>query len=201
MQVLVRFPGNPESYVNSGAERHMTPPSPCPHCESLRRLRLLGYYERFITTTTGALERMKVRRFRCRDCRHTVSLLPNFCLSYRLVRGESVARFLRGDGIDAQDLPWHDLLLRCRKRFVAWMPDLGSLIGSTFELPWSGLHPHRVWTGMEEYFGGWTEARHQILTKFGVTMLGCYCCHIPGFRFSGGDHIHRLFPSSPDPPI
>jgi Domain of unknown function (DUF6431) len=199
MQVLVAFPGDPESYLKSGAERSMTPPSPCPHCGSHRKLRLLGYYERFITTTTGALERMKVRRFRCRDCRHSVSLLPNFCLSYRLVRGESVARFLRGDGIDALDLPWQELLLRCRRRFESWIPQLGELTHSAFGVHWNGLPSHLVWTGMEVFFGGWTEARHRILGKCGVTMLGAYCCHAAGV--SKGDHINRLFPSGTDPPI
>ena len=200
MQLLVPYQGTPDTYVQLGAETRMMPPSPCPNCGCNRKLRLLGYYERFVSTTVGGLARMRVRRFRCRDCRRTVSLLPDFCLSYRLVRGESVARFLRGDGIDAPDLPWLDLLLRCQKKFVAWIPELGGLIQSTFGIPWNGLPPQRVWTGIETHFGGWTEARLRILTECGVTMLGIYCCHAPGCRVAGGDHTHRVFSSGTDPP-
>lgn len=200
MQILVAYPGDPESYMASEAARRMAPPSPCPICGCHRKLRLLGYYDRDVTTTVGKIARMKVRRFKCRECRLTVSLLPAFCLSYTLVRGESVARFLRGEGIDASDLPWHDLLIRCRKKFEAWAPELGELIQSAFGITLMGLSPKVVWTGIETHFGDWTIARGRILSACKVTMLGAYRCHTSRLGDSGGDHRHLPFSSGTDPP-
>jgi hypothetical protein len=200
MQLLVSYQGAPESYVQSGAERRMTPPTPCPNCGCHRKLRLLGYYERFVSTMAGGLARMKVRRFRCRDCRLTVSLLPDFCISYRLVRGESVARFLRGDGIEAPDLPWQDLLFNCQKKFSAWIPELEELLHVGFGVQCQGLSPKQAWIGMETHFGDWTKARFQILAKCGATMLGRFCCHASRLRSRRGDHTLLPFSSGTDPP-
>ncbi|MFT3990590.1 MAG: DUF6431 domain-containing protein [Luteolibacter sp.] len=202
MQVLVAFPGDPEYYASSGAERRIPPPSSCPNCKCPRRPRLLGYYQRYVSAKTGEPIQLKIRRFRCTHCRRTVSLLPDFCLSYRVVRGESVARFLRGNGIDASDLRWHGLLVGCRKKFASWLPELGSMIHQTFGLHWEKPSIQSVWMGIEQHFGGWIEARCHVLSKCGVTLLGAYRCHRPAFFASSkGDHTPLLFSSGTDPPI
>lgn len=200
MQVLASYPGTPESYVQAGAERKMPPPSPCPNCGCHRRLRLLGYYERFVSATSGRLFRMKVRRFRCRDCRLTVSLLPDFCVSYRLIRGEVAARFLRGDGIEAPDLPWQALLVSCRKKYAAWLPEFRELLYSEFGVRCAGFPPHAVWIVLEARFGHWMNARFQLLAKCGVTLLGRYRCHATGFNVQEDDHTLLAFSSGTDPP-
>jgi hypothetical protein len=203
MQVLVPFAGNPEDYQSLAAQRQMTPPSHCPNCGSARKLRLHGYYERYVSTKmTGEAIRLSVRRFRCRDCQLTTSLLPWFCLSYRLVRGESVARFLRGEGIDACDLRWHQLLGSCQRRFEVWYPVLSKQLSVAFGMPLDGLASRAGWSVIENLLGGISSASQRVVSKCRVTLFGRYVCHSPGCsRFRGEDaHRHPLFPSGTDPP-
>ena len=203
MQVLVPFAGNPEDYQSSAAERRMTPPPRCPNCGSHRRLRLLGYYERYVSTkATGEAIRVSVRRFRCRDCLLTTSLLPWFCVSYRLVRGESIARFLRGEGIDACDLQWQQLLRSCQRRFDAWFPLLSPQLTSTFGIPLDGLASRTGWEVIERLLGGISAASRRVITRCRVALLGRYACHSPGRSRTrkGGDHRYPLFSSGTDPP-
>ncbi len=203
MQVVVPYAGNPEDYQSSAAQRQMTPPSHCPNCGSVRKLRLHGYYERYVSTkNTGEAIRLSVRRFRCRDCKLTTSLLPWFCLSYRLVRGESVARFLRGEGIDACDLQWHQLLGSCQRRFDAWYPLLSKQLTSAFGVPLDGIASRIGWTVIERLLGGISSASQRVISECRVTLFGRYACHSPGCgqSRSGGDHTHPPFQSGRDPP-
>lgn len=203
MQVLVPFPGNPEDYLASAAEHRMTPPDTCPNCGTTRRLRFHGYYERYVSTRkTGEAVLLRIRRYRCRDCFLTTSLLPLFCLSYRLVRGESVARFLRGDGVDACDLQWLSLLANCQRRFDAWFLDLAQQLQDRFAIPLDRLASRSGWTEVEGSLGDIATATRRLVARCGITLFGRYRCHTPGLRRSteGGDHTHPLFSSGTDPP-
>lgn len=197
------YEGSPEDYHATSAERQMPAPDTCPNCGSSRRLRFHGYYTRFVSSqSSGEALLVNVRRYRCRDCRLTTSLLPWFCLPYRLVRGESVARFLRGDGIDACDLRWHGLISRCRKRFETWLPLLVEPLKASFDLGLKEVIPTMVWRTVESRFGSIGEATHALLSACRMTLLGSYLCHRPGLALSvpEGDHTNLLFSSGTDPP-
>ena len=203
MQVLVPFAGNPDDYLASAAQHRMRPPGRCPNCGSARKLRLHGYYERYVSTkATGAAIRLSVRRFRCRDCMLTTSLLPWFCISYRLVRGESIARFLRGAGIDACDLQWQQLLVSCQNRFDTWFPLLSKQLIDAFGAPLSGLSSRAGWSVIEGFWGGISAASQRVISKCRVTLFGSYACHSPGRSRARGEpaHRHPLFSSGTDPP-
>jgi hypothetical protein len=203
MQVLVRYDGSPENYRAASAERQMAAPGSCPNCGSLRRLRFHGYYARFVSSqSSGEALLVNVRRYRCRDCRLTTSLLPWFCLSYRLVRGESVARFLRGDGIDACDLRWQGLLSSCRRKFESWFPELAPSLETSFGLRLGGLSSRVGWGVVEGRFGSICEATQSLLSHCGLTLLGRYLCHRPGLPplDPEDDHTNLLFSSGTDPP-
>lgn len=203
MQILVTFAGNPEDYHSSDAQRRMTPPAHCPNCGSARRLRLHGYYERYVSTkTTGEAIRLSVRRFRCRDCLLTTSLLPWFCLSYRLVRGESVARFLRGWGLDACDLRWHQLLRSYQRRFDSWLPLLSKQFSDSFGTDLDGLASRDGWAVIEAVLGGISEASQRLVSECRITLFGRYACHSPGCNRVRSRDAHRdpLFSSGTDPP-
>lgn len=203
MQVLVSYDGSPEDYLATSAERQMLPPHACPNCGSLRRLRFHGYYSRFVSSrSNGEALLVNIRRYRCRDCLLTTSLLPWFCLSYRLVRAESVARFLRGDGIDACDLRWQGLLSRCRRRFESWIPQLVDPLESLFGVGLRGTIVPVAWRAVEIRLGSIGEATRAILTAAGMTFLGRYLCHrspLGSFR-QKDDHTNLLFSSGTDPP-
>lgn len=42
-----------------------------------------GFYLRFVILSDGCCKRFGVYRFRCSRCRHTVSVLPDFCVPYK----------------------------------------------------------------------------------------------------------------------
>jgi hypothetical protein len=203
MQLLVPFHGAPEDYHSASAERRMPSPESCPNCGSLRRLRFHGYYERYVSARlSGEALRVNIRRMRCRDCRLTTSLLPWFCLTYRLVRGESVARFLRGDGIDACDLQWQSLLASCSRRFESWLPELLQPMEANFGLSVGGLSSKIGWALIEGSLGSIATATQALVARCGITLLGRYRCHRPGVPAGGGggDHKTLLFSSGTDPP-
>ncbi|WP_425491637.1 DUF6431 domain-containing protein [Luteolibacter luteus] len=124
----------------------MGPPKTGPNCGSLRRLRFHGYYSRFMSSrSNGEAILVNIRRYHCRDCLLTTSLLPWFYLYYRLVRGEAIARFLRGDGIDACDLRWQELLSRCLQRFESRLPQLVQPVEASFGVTLNGTTPAVAW--------------------------------------------------------
>jgi hypothetical protein len=203
MQLLVPFKGVPEDYLAASAQRRMSRPVSCPNCGSTRRLRCHGYYARYVSAKlSGEPLLLLIRRFRCRDCSLTTSLLPGFCLTYRLVRGESVARFLRGDGIDACDLRWQGLLSSSRRKYEGWFPRLVDRVGKAFGLQLEGLSAKAGWHAIEGEFGSIEGATDRILVRCEMTLFGRYRCHRPGLTMPapGGDHRNLLFSSGTDPP-
>ncbi|MDR0324346.1 MAG: DUF6431 domain-containing protein [Treponema sp.] len=64
----------------------------CPQCGA-DYLRKHGYYERHLITV-GFEGRIKIRRYRCRDCKKTVSLLPSFCHPKRTYGTEIIIKSL-----------------------------------------------------------------------------------------------------------
>ena len=203
MQILVPYEGPPEGYQATSAERKMPRPATCPNCGSGRRLRFHGYYARFVSgQSDGEAMLVNIRRYRCRDCRLTTSLLPWFCLPYRLVRGEAVSRYLRGDGIDACDLRWQGLLSRCQARFESWLPQIVAPLESLFGLCLKGLSASGGWRAVEAKFGSIGRATGSLISACRQTYLGRYSCHQPGLPLAGweDDHTHLLFSSGTDPP-
>jgi len=81
MQILHRFAGSIQRYSEelSDAERYR--PDHCPQCEANHPLRAHGFYTRTLVDIAydGTIH---VRRYLCRCCKRTVSLLPEFALPY-----------------------------------------------------------------------------------------------------------------------
>jgi transposase-like protein len=83
MQILHPFEGTAQQYLemlpNSTPDHHR--PRQCPQCQSQQPLVAHGFYTR--TLTCAAFESsIPIRRYLCRCCRRTVSLLPQFALPY-----------------------------------------------------------------------------------------------------------------------
>jgi hypothetical protein len=203
VQILAPFAGGPDEYFASAGERRMQPPASCPNCGSKRRLRFHGYYERYVSSeATGDPLSLKIRRYRCRDCLLTTSLLPCFCFSYRMLRGDLVANYFRGDGLEARDAKWLSLLRIYHRRFESWIPQLTLHLQEAFSFTLNHLTCRASWRRIELHLGSCPTANGRILSKSGVTLLGCYSCHRPKLRSGdGGDHRHVLFSSGKDPPM
>ena len=100
MQILHPFVGSVQQYSNeiSNPDRHR--PDHCPQCEARRPLTAHGYYSRTLVDVEfdGSI---RVRRYLCRSCKRTVSLLPEFALPYlrfsiSVISLFLVARLLQG---------------------------------------------------------------------------------------------------------
>jgi hypothetical protein len=84
MQILHRTIGSIQQYVrdiqeSSAADRYR--PNRCPLCQARCGLRAHGFYYRTLVHR-GFDDSIPVRRYLCRLCRRTVSLLPDFALPY-----------------------------------------------------------------------------------------------------------------------
>ena len=81
MQILHRFPGSIQRYSEELSDPDRYRPDHCPQCETHRPLRAHGFYTRTLVDIAfdGTI---RVRRYLCRYCKRTVSLLPEFALPY-----------------------------------------------------------------------------------------------------------------------
>ena len=91
MQILHPFTGSLQQYEEAIADPDRYRPDHCPQCEAQEPLVGHGFYSR--TLVDAAFEGMiRVRRYLCRSCRRTISLLPQFALNGELAIQGVMAR-------------------------------------------------------------------------------------------------------------
>jgi hypothetical protein len=104
MQILHPFAGSLQQYTERLAEPDCCRPGHCPQCHAKQPLTAHGFYTR--TLIDSAFDGViRVRRYLCRACRRTVSLLPEFVLPYlrsslMVMAMFLIARLLRGQTIE-----------------------------------------------------------------------------------------------------
>jgi hypothetical protein len=81
MQILHRFAGSIHRYSEELSDPDRYRPDHCPQREAHHPLRAHGFYTRTLVDIAfdGTI---RVRRYFCRCCKRTVSLLPEFALPY-----------------------------------------------------------------------------------------------------------------------
>ena len=105
MQMLHPFAGSIQQYFEEVADPDRYRPDHCPQCEARHPLTGHGFYRR--TLVDIAFEGIiRVRRYLCRSCKRTVSLLPEFALpwlrfSIPVMAVFLVARLLNGLTLNA----------------------------------------------------------------------------------------------------
>lgn len=116
MQRLYDYPSSADQYQATEAHLQVIPESICPCCFKPAKLQRHGAYDRWVVSLAGLLLRIWIARFLCSACRHTISYLPDFALTYRLAGVETFEAYLEGDHQrnDVQTL--YDLLRRYRRR-------------------------------------------------------------------------------------
>jgi hypothetical protein len=82
MPIVVDCGEDVQRYVREFAERALPRPPACPHCAAAGHLVGHGSYSRRVVDPTQVIA-IRVRRLLCTACRHTLSLLPSFCLPFR----------------------------------------------------------------------------------------------------------------------
>jgi transposase-like protein len=93
VQILHPFAGSIQQYAQeiSDPDRHR--PNHCPQCHSQHSLTAHGFYSRTLVDV-GFDDSIRVRRYLCRSCKRTVSLLPEFALPYLRFSIPVIALFL-----------------------------------------------------------------------------------------------------------
>lgn len=93
MQMLHPFAGSIQRYSEEISDPDRYRPDHCPQCEAKRPLTGHGFYRR--TLVDGAFDgSIRVRRYLCRCCKRTVSLLPEFALPWLRFSVSVIALFL-----------------------------------------------------------------------------------------------------------
>ena len=93
MQILHPFDGSIQQYAAAISDPDRYRPDHCPQCEAKQPLTGHGFYSRTLVDTTfdGVI---RVRRYLCRLCQRTVSLLPEFALPWLRFSLAVIALFL-----------------------------------------------------------------------------------------------------------
>ena len=93
MQILHPFAGSIQQYSEEIADPDRYRPDHCPQCEAQHPLTAHGFYRRTLVDASfdGFI---RVRRYLCRACKRTVSLLPEFALPYLRFSIPVIALFL-----------------------------------------------------------------------------------------------------------
>lgn len=100
MQILHPFAGSIQQYAEQMGDPDRYRPDHCPQCQASHRLTAHGFYRRTLVDA-GFDGSIRVRRYLCRFCQRTVSLLPEFALPYlrfsiSVISLFLVARLLQG---------------------------------------------------------------------------------------------------------
>ena len=93
MQLLHPFAGSIQEYEEEIADPSGYRPDHCPQCQAAQGLTAHGFYRRTLVDA-GFDGWIRVRRYLCRPCRRTVSLLPRFALPYLRFSVMVIALFL-----------------------------------------------------------------------------------------------------------
>ena len=103
MQILHPFAGSVQQYLDqlSDPDRHR--PGHCPQCQARHPLNAHGFYTRTLIDA-GFDGLIRVRRYLCRSCKRTVSLLPQFVLPYLRSSIAVIALFLLARLLGGQTL-------------------------------------------------------------------------------------------------
>jgi len=181
MQIIRTMPLRVDRYVELNFHRRVPRPAQCPHCGVGHTLQALGYYWRNLTNPNGTVLSVSIRRFRCRDCRKTVSILPSFAQPYKLVLTATINAFFCGHP-GSEALSWRPHLRRYWNRFTNWIPDLHRFVGSLLARCPPVGNPGEWWTVLVAAFGDLETMTKKIIEQFRITVFRRYRCHSPFSR-------------------
>jgi hypothetical protein len=91
--IVVNFGEDVEQYAEKFAQIAFPRPAVCPGCVTPGRIVGHGSYPRTVTDLIRTLA-IWVKRFFCTACRHTIALLPSFCLPFRHYQSATIQTVL-----------------------------------------------------------------------------------------------------------
>jgi hypothetical protein len=184
MQILHPFAGSIKQYVEEISDSDRYRPDHCPQCESRQPLIGHGFYCRtlFDVAFDGVI---RMRRYLCRACKRTVSLLPEFALpwlrfSIAVIALFLLARLLKGLTLTAAALAAGLMSMPYQRgqfwirRFQKQAPALGASLASLAAPQAAADFVSRA-LGMLETIG-WIAAHRFLFRELRAHLLGW-----PGF--------------------
>jgi hypothetical protein len=103
VQILHPFAGSIQQYAEQIGDPDRHRPNHCPQCQAQHRLTAHGFYGRTLVDARfdGSI---RVRRYLCRSCKRTVSMLPEFTLPYLRFSVSVISLFLVARLLDGRTL-------------------------------------------------------------------------------------------------
>ena len=175
MQCVHLCEQTPEEYIATEGHRQVRAGTVCPRCGQAGRLHRHGVYERGITGVLGQVLGILIARYLCLACRGTVSYLPSFALSYRLVQVATFEAFLDGK-LDRRDVQtWQTLLQQYQRRMAEYAVDVIRTVGCG--LGRAPPKPAGIWPWLKEACGSLSSATRRLVMVFQITPFNRYHCH------------------------
>ena len=175
MQCVHLCEQTPEEYIATEGHRQVRAGTVCPRCGQAGRLHRHGVYERGITGVLGQVLGILIARYLCLACRGTVSYLPSFALSYRLVQVATFEAFLDGK-FDRRDVQtWQMLLQQYQRRMAEYAVDVIRTVGCG--LGRAPPKPAGIWPWLKEACGSLSSATRRLVMVFQITPFNRYHCH------------------------
>jgi hypothetical protein len=189
MQILHPFHGSIKQYLEEISDPDRYRPDRCPQCQARCRLIAHGFYRRTLVDVAfdGTI---RVRRYLCRLCKRTLSLLPEFALPYlrfslsllslflvaRLLRGQSLPKAARAAGQPHMPYQRGQFWIR---RFQKQAAPLCAALASLTTVSAAADFLHRALHMLEVI--GWITAHRFLLAELRMHLLGW-----PRFLSPGG---------------
>jgi Domain of unknown function (DUF6431) len=178
MQLIYAIDIDPEQYVAESFHKRMRPPAKCPHCCRAKTLWALGYYSRNLSRMGLGALLIFVRRFLCRCCGKTVSLLPAFAQPYRFVQNRTIENYVRGNPLSDEVIRHLDLLSQYWRRFCIWLPEIERTLGHALERA-PPDDQVKAWRFLLAVHGDLASTTRNLVAAFQITPFGRYRCHRP----------------------
>ena len=178
MQRIYRCSWSPEEYQTSEAHRQVIPEPTCPRCQKAVNLQRHGAYSRWVISLMGLLLRLWIARFLCPACRHTISYLPEFALTYRPIAVETFEAFLEGKLQRADVRSFLNLLQSYRRRLDGFSKELIRTVGSGLGIPPPPCSSS-VWPWIKKAGEGLRPLTRRLVSRFKIGLFLRYVCHQP----------------------
>jgi hypothetical protein len=192
MQILHPFAGSIQQYFEEISDPGRYRPDHCPQCEARRPLTGHGFYRRTLVDLAfdGVI---RVRRYLCRACNRTVSLLPAFALPWlrfsitvislflvaRLIKNLTLAEAALVAGLISMPYQRGQFWIR---RFHKQAPTLSLSLAPLATAPTAADFLSRTLSMLESV--GWIVAHRFLFSQLRVHLLGW-----PGFLVPDGRRV------------
>lgn len=175
MQIIRSLPVCAAAYIAENFHTQIIRPSACKLCHSSEPLEALGYYRRSLTLARRIVA-ILIRRFRCRHCGHTTSILPSFAQPYRLVQNSDIDDYFE-TGSAAPSSPWKTILRNYWSKFTRWLPELRRALSAQPDRAPPFETGPEAWRALRKAVGDLERITEFLVSEFQITAFGRYRCH------------------------